>query len=118
MKITIEKLQGIDIAVLQGDTLDAHTTKEFKKNICPILAAACTTGRLVLDLGQLTFIDSSGIGALISCLSRMNAKSGQFCLCGVGSTIRGAFEMVNLDRIMPIHATREAAVASILAAKA
>ena len=66
--------------------------------------------KLVLDLARLRFVDSSGLGAFISCLRKLNAKGGDLKLCGLSKQVRAAFELVRMHRVFDIHATSEDAV--------
>jgi len=69
-----------------------------------------THSKLVIDLGRLRFVDSSGLGAFISCLRKLNAKGGDLKLCGMQKPVRAVFELVRMHRIFDIYATREEAV--------
>ena len=70
------------------DELDASNAGEFKRDIAPVLQA---NTKLVLDLSRLRFVDSSGLGAMLSCLRQLSAKSGDLKLCGMSKQVRGAF---------------------------
>ena len=56
-----------------GKYLDASNAKEFKHNMTPILK---TSAKVVCDLSQLEFVDSSGLGAIVSCLRQLKAAGG------------------------------------------
>ena len=47
--------------------------------------------KLVLDLSRLRFVDSSGLGAMLSCLRQLSAKNGDLKLCGMSKQVRAAF---------------------------
>ena len=66
--------------------------------------------KLVFDLSRLRFVDSSGLGAFLSCLRHVNAKGGDLKLCGMSKPVRAVFELVRLHRIFDILGTREEAV--------
>jgi anti-sigma B factor antagonist len=70
MNCCIEQIDGVSIIVLPGETLDAGNSKEFKREMEPLLKE---NARLVFDMSQMRFIDSSGCGALLSCLRKLNA---------------------------------------------
>jgi len=107
MEIPVEKLDGVSVAVLPVDELDASNAPEFKRDIAPALQA---NTKLVLDLSRLRFVDSSGLGAILSCLRQLSAKSGDLKLCGMSKQVRAAFELVRMHRIFDIAGTREEAV--------
>src|ERR1019366_6079408 len=107
MEIPVEKLDGVSIAVLPVDELDASNAGEFKRDIAPVLQA---NAKLVLDLSRLRFVDSSGLGAMLSCLRQLSAKSGDLKLCGMSKQVRALFELVRMHRIFDIYGTKEEAV--------
>jgi anti-sigma B factor antagonist len=87
--------------------LDAGNAGEFKRDIAPLLEAHA---KLVLDLSRVRFVDSSGLGAFISCLRKLNAKGGDLKLCGMSKQVRAVFELVRMHRVFDICETREEAV--------
>jgi anti-sigma B factor antagonist len=107
MEIAVDKIGGIAIATVAADELDASNAGEFKRDIAPVLQA---NTRLVLDLSQLRFVDSSGLGAVVFCLHQFSSKSGDLKLCGMSKRVRGLFELVRLHRIFDIYGTKEEAV--------
>lgn len=112
MKLKTEILNqasGVAIAV-DSENLDASNVKEFKSNIQPHLDQHAL---VILDMNALKFVDSSGLGALLSCLRSMNNKEGQLKLIGLTKPVRALFELVRMHRIFSIYNTREEAVASL-----
>ena len=68
--------------------------------------------RMVLDLRGVRFIDSTGIGTLVLAKKGLGTAEKTVCLVVDESqaTVRRVFEITNLDRVMPIHATLDEAV--------
>ena len=107
MEIAIDNMDGIAVAAGPVDELDASNVGEFKRDIAPVLQS---NSKLVLDLSRLRFVDSSGLGAMLSCLRQLSAKSGDLKLCGMSKQVRGLFELVRMHRIFDIYGTKEEAV--------
>ena len=107
MEIAVDKMDDVAVAVVPVDELDASNAGEFKRDIAPVLEA---NTKLVLDLSRLRFVDSSGLGALLSCLRQLSAKGGDLKLCGMSKQVRALFELVRMHRIFDIYGTREEAV--------
>ena len=107
MEIAVDNVDGIAVAEMPVDELDASNSPEFKRDIAPVLQA---NTKLVLDLSRLRFVDSSGLGAMLSCLRQLSAKNGDLKLCGLTKQVRAAFELVRMHRIFDIAGTREEAV--------
>ncbi len=112
MEIAVDKMGDVTVAVIPVDELDASNSGEFKRDIAPVLQA---NTKLVLDLSRLSFVDSSGLGAMLSCLRQMTARAGDLKLCGLSKQVRALFELVRMHRIFDIYATREQAVSAFQA---
>lgn len=109
MELVAEKTGDVAVVELPVEELDAGNAAEFKRDVGPLLDAC---PRIVFDLGRLRFIDSSGLGAFLSCLRKANAKGGDVKLCRMSRQVRTVFELVRLHRVLDIHETRAAAVAA------
>lgn len=93
------------------DVLDASNSKEFKAEIVPLLDA---NPKAVFDMSLVTFIDSSGLGALLSCLRKLNSAGGDLRLAGLTKPARSLLELVRMHKIVETFDTTEEAVASLL----
>jgi len=109
MNLSIEDTEGIRLVTVPGETLDASNAKDFKAALMPSLV---TGGKVILDLSKLKFVDSSGLGAMLSALRQLNGVSGDLKLCGMNKPIRALFELVRMHRVFEIYNTREEAVRS------
>jgi anti-sigma B factor antagonist len=107
MQIASEQVGDVGVAAVLVEELDASNAGEFKRDIAPLLDAYT---KLVLDLTRLRFVDSSGLGAFISCLRKLNAKGGELKLCGLSKQVRAVFELVRMHRVFDILGTKEEAV--------
>lgn len=107
MEINVDRQDKVAIAEIPVEELDASNAGELKRDMAPILEA---NTRLVIDLTRLRFVDSSGLGAMLSCLRHVSAKGGDLKLCGLSRQVRAAFELVRMHRIFDIFTTREEAV--------
>ena len=92
------------------DHLDAGNAPEFKEKI---QAHLDQNNLVVIDMQALNFVDSSGLGAMLSCLRSMSNKQGQLKLVGLTKPVRALFELVRMHRIFSIYNTVEEAQASI-----
>ena len=69
--------------------------------------------KLVLDLGRVDFIDSSGIGVLAVCSGVMKQAGGRMAVTGAAGIVRQALEAVSLDRVIGIYPDLAAACAAL-----
>jgi anti-sigma B factor antagonist len=107
MEISVDSMDGVTVAVLPVEELDASNAGDFKRDVGPLLEV---NAKLVFDLSRVRFVDSSGLGAFISCLRKLNAKGGDLKLCGMSKQVRAVFELVRMHRVFDICGTREEAV--------
>ena len=109
------ELKGIneenDVLVieLREDNLDASNVREFKDAIQSMIHERT---RVVLDMSGVKFVDSSGLGALISCLRLLNGRRGDFKLCAMSKSVRALFELMRMHRVFNIHDSLQEAVKS------
>jgi anti-sigma B factor antagonist len=107
MEMATEKIGDVTVVVLPGEQLDASNAKEFKRDILPLLEPC---GKVVFDLAELRFVDSSGLGAILSCLRQLNSKGGELKLCAMSRPVRALFELVRMHKIFEIHGTKDEAI--------
>jgi anti-sigma B factor antagonist len=109
MNLSIDNIRDISVVTVPGTTLDASSAKDFKTAMLPVLLPGA---KVILDLSQLKFVDSSGLGAMLSSLRQLNGVGGDLKLCGMNKSIRSLFELVRMHRVFEIYNTREEAAHS------
>lgn len=109
MRIDIERIGGVSIIEIPGTTLDASNTEDFREAIDMCMQP---DSRVVFDLHELQFVDSSGIGVLLTSLRELHSMGGDAKLCGMVDSVLNMFRLVRMDRVFDIHGTREEATAA------
>lgn len=109
MQLTTENVNGIAVVTVSGDHLDASNVNDFKREM---KIAIGTSIKVVLDIAALKFVDSSGLGAILSCLRQLNASNGDLKLCNMSKQVRILFELVRMHRILEVFNTRQDALAA------
>jgi anti-sigma B factor antagonist len=94
LDVTTEARDGITLVVLSGE-LDIYTVSTFRLDLETLDPASSS---LVLDLSDVTLLDSSGLGALVSLLNRARAGDGQLGLICPQRRIRRVFEITGLRK--------------------
>ena len=89
---------------------EADVAPQFKAHLAGYLASGERS--IVLDLEDVSFIDSSGLGALISSLKSVGAE-GHLVISGAGGTVATMFKLTRMDKILRLFATSEEAIAAI-----
>ena len=67
--------------------------------------------RLVVDLSDVSYIDSAGLAALIEAMQKVEGYGGKFMLAGLQETVRSIFEISRLDQVFQIFPDADAALA-------
>ncbi len=108
MNILLEKHGGKIVLTLKEERIDAHNSGELKDLFLKVLEEE--RGRdLVIDLDQVQFIDSSGLGALLSGLKNAGLRSSGFILARLQPRVRSMFELTRLHRVFDIYPKLEEA---------
>jgi anti-sigma B factor antagonist len=114
MDVSVEHIGGVDLVVLNDTTLDAVNSVDFREAVAPLVSGGA---RVVLDISRLTFVDSSGLGAILTCRRLLKASGGDLrLLCGIAKPVRLFFELARINGIIEIHDTREEALSGFGAA--
>jgi anti-sigma B factor antagonist len=107
MQLLVEKSQDVAVVAVNAEFLDASNAENFKQEMAPVLK---DHHKIVLDLGQVQFVDSRGCGVILSCLKSTTEAGGDLRLCQVARPVRTVFDLIRLHRICEILDTREQAV--------
>ena len=109
MELNLEQSENLAVVEVGTDSLDAGNADELKTKMSPIIEK---NPKVLLDLNQVTFVDSSGLGAILSCMRQLNGKNGTLCVCEAQKPVRALFELVRFHRIIDIFNTRSEALNS------
>lgn len=110
MNLHSEFLTGQALLIrVASENLDAGNAGHFKTLIQPLLE---NSDCVIIDMSALSFVDSSGLGALLSCLRTMNNRNGTLHLVGLARPVRALFELVRMHRIFSLHDSVAAALAA------
>lgn len=105
MNIVPEKKREKTLLHVEEERLDAHNSSELKDYLHGLLNDGETT--LILDLSAVRFIDSSGLGALLSGYKNANLRNCSFILIGLQSRVQSMFELTRLHRVFEIYPSYE-----------
>jgi anti-sigma B factor antagonist len=108
--LTMNKEVVGSIALLHvSGEIDASNVAEFKKAVSKLGETGLR--HIVVDMTNLTFLDASGIGAVLVAFHRMRRVGGTLCLAGCNEHVRHTLDMSCLSSLIPIHQTRQIALA-------
>ena len=89
--------QGRWTVVEVAGELDLHTSPALRDHVLALIEDG--TGFLALDMSKVDFMDSSSLGALVSCLKRLRERDGRLVLVGVTGSPKKVLGLTGLDRV-------------------
>lgn len=108
--LAVQRERGVTVVAPTAKRLDATVAPSFKKAVVDLVEAGDT--RLVLDLSGVEFLDSSGLGAMVSILKALGNR-GTVLVCGVQGAVLSLFQLTRMDKVFAILPTRADAVARL-----
>lgn len=108
-----EQIEG-DVVVLslRGNLMGEPETSEFRDKVKDLVRDGFL--KIVLDVSKIKWVNSSGLGALISALATVNNSGGDMRLANVTEKIKSLFMITQLIKVFKTFDTSERAVASFL----
>jgi anti-sigma B factor antagonist len=110
LQLSIDHEDGAAVVIVVGGELDVATTPAFRDLVNDLVSRGHT--RLVLDLGGLEFVDSTGIGAFVGAMQKAKQAYGSLTLRAVPPRISSVLRVVGLDTVIPVEVPPVAAVAA------
>lgn len=99
----IESSESGVVVSVSGE-VDIYTASELRADLYAALDSS--TGSLIVDLSEVGFIDSTGLGVLIGLLRRSNEKERPLALVIPGTNIARIFALTGLDKVFTIVKSR------------
>jgi anti-sigma B factor antagonist len=100
-------VEGWTIVAASGE-IDVATAPGLRERLVSLIADGAH--RVVVDLEDVDFIDSTGLGVLVGGLKRLRSHDGDLLLVCTQSRILKVFEITGLTKVFSIHDTVDAAV--------
>jgi anti-sigma B factor antagonist len=110
MKLNVTRKDGILIITPKIKRIDASVAADFKSKLIDFLNNGDKV--LVINLSEVDFIDSSGLGAMVLILRKIGTD-GRIKLCKLNEGVRSIFELTRLDKVFEIHKSEEGALESL-----
>jgi anti-sigma B factor antagonist len=99
---------GVVVLRATGD-LDAYTAPGLRAQLHEATSGAAEL--VVVDLAEITFIDSAGLGTLVGAHRRMREAGGRLRIVRPPALVARAFELTGLDEVLDLADDREQALA-------
>jgi anti-sigma B factor antagonist len=106
-----ESLDDLRHVVAVRGEIDLFTAPDLKAMLVEAIDGGKT--RIVVDLSETTFLDSTALGVLIGAIKRIRARDGALTLVNTDPNIAKTFEITGLDQIFTIVPTRDEAISAL-----
>jgi anti-sigma B factor antagonist len=100
MNLRDEEKNGVVIVYVREERLDAHNSNDLKEEMQRLFHDA--KKNILIDLSEVRFIDSSGLGALVSGFKNAITNQGNLKLSGLQPQVKSMFELTRLHRVFEI----------------
>ena len=110
MKLNVTRKDGVLIIIPKVKRIDASVATDFKSKLMDFLENGDKV--IVINLSEVDFIDSSGLGAMVLILRKIGAD-GRIKLCKLKEGVKSIFELTRLDEVFEIHKSEEGALESL-----
>ncbi len=108
LEIHVESTDSYTIARPVGE-LDAYTVGDFREKLTEL----AETSQLLIDLSEVPFMDSAGLGALIGGIRRVRDNDGAVAVVSARATLTRLLQTTGFDRIVPVTETVDEAVEAL-----
>lgn len=85
--------------------LDGTQAIEFRQEINQLIQEKADI--IIVDFKKVSFMDSSGLGALVLSLKTVRSSGGKLFLCSINEQIQMLFQLTGMDRVFEIFSSRE-----------
>ena len=110
MEIEERKVGDVLVVLPREKRIDASVSTGFKGKMVDWINQG--NKRIVLDLSQVDFIDSSGLGAIVSSLKTLGSD-GDLVICGIRETVMGLFKITRMNRVFQIFTNESEAIEAL-----
>lgn len=88
------------IVLVQAEHLDAGNIRSFRDAMMPLLEQH---PHILLDMSELKFVDSAGVGTLIACLRKATERHGDFRLCSLNRPVSMIFDLMRMHQLFVVY---------------
>lgn len=110
MNLLLEEKDGVVLLRVDEERLDAHNSEFLKQELARLFEEG--KGKVLVVLDAVRFIDSSGLGALVSGFKNASSRQAALKLASLHSQVKSMFELTRLHRVFDIYNTVDEAIAA------
>ena len=109
MELKVSKHNDVTIAEIDG-RIDGTTARDFEEKVTATIEGSDRP--LVCDLAGVSYISSAGLRSILVVAKRLSKEGNFFTVCGQTGTVAEVFRISGFEKIIPMHKSREDAIAA------
>lgn len=111
LSLSIKEVQGVSVVTCSGRIVFGDEANTLRREVKPLVQEP--SAAVVIDLSDVSYVDSGGIGALVGLYTTARAGGGQLRLAGANSKVKNVLEITKLTGILGMFATVDHATAAL-----
>jgi anti-sigma B factor antagonist len=110
LKLTSSEVEGVSLVALNGRIVLGEESTALREKLKSLVASG--SKKIVLNMSEVTYIDSSGLGALVAAHLSAKTAGASIRLCNLGQKFYEVMQVTKLLTVFDVYDTEAAAVAS------
>jgi anti-sigma B factor antagonist len=110
VKVGVRETQGVTVVEVSGRLTLGEGVAKVRSELQPIIAGG--KRQIVIDISEVSYLDSSGIGLLVSTYATMNRLGGHLKICGLSNRVKDLLLLTKLFTVFEVYDNADAAVAA------
>lgn len=110
LKINSRKQKQATILEVEGE-VDLYSSPDLRKAVLQLTEKE--NAAIIIDLDEVTYMDSSGVATLVEGLQESEKYGGSFAIANLDSKVKAVFELSRLDKVFQIYDSLEEALKNI-----
>lgn len=110
LRMTDRDVNGVDVIDLEGRIVLGEESNSFREKVKSLLAAG--KKKIVLNLAQVTYIDSAGLGTLVATFHSARSQGATLKLTNLGSKFKEVLQVTKLMTVFDTYDSEAAAIQS------
>ena len=109
MKVDKREESGLLVVKPLEDRITAPITQDFKERLAELINEGHR--KILLNLSNVNFVDSSGLGAIISTL-KVLGETGELAICGLQKDVLTMFKLTRMDKVFHVFSGEKEGIAN------
>lgn len=110
MRIKEKIVEDVAVLTFSGDLIGEPETTKIREKVYSLIEE--DINKVIIDLGDVAYVNSAGLGCLISVLTSLRNAKGDLKLARIGKKVKSIFVITQLVKVFDTHETVDSALGS------